>query len=281
MPTFNDGDNLGAIRLLLNDGLTKLDGIESGATADQTGAEIKALYEAEADTNAFTDAEQSKLAGIEAGATADQTGAEIKSAYEAEADTNAFTDAYKAILDSGVSGWAVELISRLEMAGETTADFTGFDSAEYDGYLVVIGGLLPSSSGARLLVRTSSDGGATYDSGSSDYAWSLREGIIGSGSSLAFAGQDNSADIRITRTANSSTTKGVNGQIQILSPNLSQETHVDILALQYYSSGGNYQVTYGGGGVRKSAAAVDAIRLLWDAGNHASGIISLYGLRNS
>lgn len=45
---------------------TKLDGIETGATADQTGAEIKALYEAEADTNAFTDAEQSKLAGIEA-----------------------------------------------------------------------------------------------------------------------------------------------------------------------------------------------------------------------
>jgi hypothetical protein len=47
---------------------TKLDGIEAGATADQTGAEIKALYEAEADTNAFTDAEQTKLAGIETGA---------------------------------------------------------------------------------------------------------------------------------------------------------------------------------------------------------------------
>ena len=34
----------------------KLDGMESGATQDQTGAEIKALYEAEANTNAFTDA---------------------------------------------------------------------------------------------------------------------------------------------------------------------------------------------------------------------------------
>ena len=42
--------------------------VEDGATADQTGAEIKSLYEAEADTNAFTDAEKSKLAGIEAGA---------------------------------------------------------------------------------------------------------------------------------------------------------------------------------------------------------------------
>ncbi len=48
--------------------LTKLDGVESGATADQTGAEIKSAYEGEADTNAFTDAEQTKLSGIEASA---------------------------------------------------------------------------------------------------------------------------------------------------------------------------------------------------------------------
>ena len=54
-------------RDLATDG-TKLDGIETGATADQTGAEIKTAYEGEADTNAFTDAEQTKLAGIAAGA---------------------------------------------------------------------------------------------------------------------------------------------------------------------------------------------------------------------
>ena len=109
---------------------TKLSNIETGATADQTGAEIKAAYEGEDDTNAFTDAEKTKLSGIqnnatagglnqgqvdariaalrpnafstteknklsgvEDSATADQTGAEIKVAYEGEDDTNAFTDA--------------------------------------------------------------------------------------------------------------------------------------------------------------------------------------------
>ena len=64
---------------------TKLSGIETGATADQTGAEIKTLYEAEANTNAFTDAEQAKLAGIETGATADQTNSEILAAWVAAA----------------------------------------------------------------------------------------------------------------------------------------------------------------------------------------------------
>ena len=68
---------------------TKLDGIEAAATADQTGAEIKALYEAE--TNAFTNAQFAKLGGIENSAKDDQTASEIKALYEAEA--NAFTDA--------------------------------------------------------------------------------------------------------------------------------------------------------------------------------------------
>ncbi len=47
----------------------KLDGIEAGATADQTNAEIRAAVEAASDSNVFTDADHTKLNGIEAGAT--------------------------------------------------------------------------------------------------------------------------------------------------------------------------------------------------------------------
>ena len=47
---------------------TKLDGIETAATADQTGAEIKTAYEANSNTNAYTDAEKTKLSGIATGA---------------------------------------------------------------------------------------------------------------------------------------------------------------------------------------------------------------------
>lgn len=96
---------------------TKLAGIETGATADQTGAEIKTAYEAEADTNAYTDAEKSKLAAIEAGATADQTGAEIKIAYEAEADTNAFTDALLSKLNGIEAGADVTDTANVTAAG--------------------------------------------------------------------------------------------------------------------------------------------------------------------
>ena len=72
---------------------TKLDGIESNATADQTDAEIRAAVEAASDSNVFTDADHSKLNGIEASATADQSNAEIRAAVEAASDSNVFTDA--------------------------------------------------------------------------------------------------------------------------------------------------------------------------------------------
>jgi len=47
---------------------TKLDGIESSATADQSDAEIRTAVEAATDSNVFTDADHTKLNGIATGA---------------------------------------------------------------------------------------------------------------------------------------------------------------------------------------------------------------------
>ena len=63
--TFTDADH------------TKLNGIETSATADQTAAEIRTLVESASDSNVFTDADHSKLNGIESSATADQSASEI------------------------------------------------------------------------------------------------------------------------------------------------------------------------------------------------------------
>ena len=52
----------------LDANFSKIAGVEDNATADQTNAEIKTAYEANADTNEFSDAEQTKLSGIEASA---------------------------------------------------------------------------------------------------------------------------------------------------------------------------------------------------------------------
>ena len=78
---------------------TKLDGIESGATADQTAAEIRTLVDSATDSNVFTDADHTKLDGIEANATADQTAAEIRTLVDSATDSNVFTDADHTKLD--------------------------------------------------------------------------------------------------------------------------------------------------------------------------------------
>jgi len=117
---------------------TKLAGIETAATADQTAGEIKTAYESNSDTNAFTDAEQTKLAGIEASATADQSAAEIKTAYESNADTNAFTDADHTKLDGIEASADVTDATNVTAAGalmdsEVTnlAQVKAFSSADY------------------------------------------------------------------------------------------------------------------------------------------------------
>lgn len=90
--------------------VSKVDNTESSDII-RTSSSVTALSDVtDAGSGAIiTVAERSKLAGIEAGATADQTGAEIKALYEAEADTNAFTDAEKAKLGHITVTQAVDL----------------------------------------------------------------------------------------------------------------------------------------------------------------------------
>jgi 6-phosphogluconolactonase (cycloisomerase 2 family) len=76
---------------------TKLDGIETGATADQSDAEIKTAYENNADTNAFTDSEKTKLGTIETGA--DVTDATNVDAAGAVMNSDASTASMSFVID--------------------------------------------------------------------------------------------------------------------------------------------------------------------------------------
>ena len=122
-------------------------------------AEVKAAYEANADTNAFDDAEQSKLAAIEASATADQTGAEIKSAYEAEA--NAFTDTKNTKL-TGIETSATADQSNAEIR---TAVGAATDSNVFDDAAVSKLGAIEASADVTDAANVAAAGGAIISSG--------------------------------------------------------------------------------------------------------------------
>jgi hypothetical protein len=117
---------------------TKLDGIEAGATTDQTDAQIRAAVEAATDSNVFTDADHTKLNGIEAGATTDQTASEIRALVESATDSNVFTDADHTKLNGIEASADVTDTTNVTSAGalmdsEVTnlSQVKSFDSSDY------------------------------------------------------------------------------------------------------------------------------------------------------
>ena len=89
----------------------KLDGIEAGATADQSDGEIKTAYENNADTNAFTDADHSKLDGI-------SSGADVTPAWVPDSDPTYATETY---VDTEVSNLVDSAPGTLDTLNELAA----------------------------------------------------------------------------------------------------------------------------------------------------------------
>lgn len=123
---------------------SKLAGIETAATADQTGAEIKALYEAEDDTNAFTDNDHSKLDGIEAsadktdetnvnaaGATMNTDSTLAGNSYFLDEDAMGSNDATKVASQQSIKAYADGKITTHEAAADPHTGYRLESATDY------------------------------------------------------------------------------------------------------------------------------------------------------
>ena len=172
---------------------TKLNNIESNATADMTGAEIKAAYELEA--NAFTDADHTKLDGIEAAAdvtdtdnvvaaisaganvsisalgvisatppsgTVNMTGAQIKAVYELEA--SAFTDGqFTKLSNIESNATADQTDAEIKTAYENNADTNAFTDADHTKLDGIASGATVDQTGAEIKALYEAEANAFTD----------------------------------------------------------------------------------------------------------------------
>lgn len=173
-----------------------------------------------------------------------------------------------------VSAGALMLRESQIASGSSALNFTSWKSADYDTYEFHFLGIIPTTSGARLHMRFSTDGGQNYDSGS-NYAhntigWSL------SGSSFFGSYSDTSFDVFDTTLYNTSPQSGQ----AIYKIHFGTGLWPTMTALSSRPTAGD-QPTHPAEGslttaVYKSATAVNAFRVFPSAGNFA-GTIRVYG----
>ena len=145
---------------------TKLNGIEEGATGDQTNAEIRTAVEAATDSNVFTDADHSKLNAIEASATADQTAAEIRTLVESASDSNVFTDADHTKLNGiEASATADQTNAEIRAAVEAASDSNVFTDADHSKLNAIEAGATADQTASEIrgLVESASDSNVFTD----------------------------------------------------------------------------------------------------------------------
>jgi hypothetical protein len=161
-------------------------------------------------------------------------------------------------------GQWVEVSRTVVSTAVATVDFTGIDSSA-DEWAVAIYNAIPATDGGTLMCRTSSDNGASFDSGASDYRVRGRFDAAVSDSGIYinyFWGAGNAAN-----------ETGVCSEVKLTRPAAAEHTRIDIFgsAVDDVGNPGIYFVA----AHRTSAAAVNAIRFYEFSGDISSGTFVL------
>ena len=173
-------------------------------------------------------------------------------------------------------GW--HLIATATASNSATVEFTGL-SATYPMYVVILNDVVPATDSTELRMRTSTDGGSTFDNGASDYAWMSRTAEVDTAPSFGTSGDDAADYIQMTGNTDdigSDTNESYSARVYIHDPGATTYTRVEFKAI--FSTTGGLQMTGRGIGARLSAADVDAIQFYMTSGNIESGNFRLYGI---
>jgi len=169
----------------------------------------------------------------------------------------------------------LKLLATATASASTSIDFTSDIDSTFDEYELHIINAVPATDAVKLFMRTSTDGGSSFDSGASDYI-SLYDNIFSDGTTLtrSFAG---ATTFEISNNVGNAAGESVNSVIKLYNPAATTHTWIEFDTV--YTDPDPRAAIADGGGYRDSAADVDAIRFLFSSGNITSGEFKLYGVR--
>ena len=185
----------------------------------------------------------------------------------------------------GDSSWTAPtgglvFISSTDISSAATFEFTAVDASSYDGYGFFLKDVVPATDQVKLYCRTSTDGGSSFDNGASDYMWGGdfvgAYNVDAADAQINLHGSVAAANYAVGSDANEN---GCSGWIWFHGPHLTGYSTV-LSHLATHTTLPSYLPAHCCG-VRKEAADVDGMQLLYSSGAIESGTITVYGLVNA
>jgi hypothetical protein len=182
-------------------------------------------------------------------------------------------------LKAYIAGAAMVLLDSGSASGVASMDFSfsaAWTNSDFAAYMIVFSHVAPATDNVDLWVRTSTDGGTTYDAGAGNYRWThLRQ------SETANAQAGSASDTKIVLEVNmgNAANENISGWIKIYRPVMAGFGTITFQVAGTDTAGSCRHSA--GSGKRVTAADVDALRIMFSSGNIASGEFRLYGLPNA
>jgi hypothetical protein len=180
---------------------------------------------------------------------------------------------------TAANGCSKVLLSTQTASNSPNIDFTSVITSTYDEYEITFQNLVPQTDDTYLMLRTSSNNGTSYDATVGDYSYANRTNSSGS-TVVNVAALLNASEIYVARRIGNSTGENANGEITIKNPLNTTVYKLIKCTTDCIQYTGDY-ASFSGGGTRKSTSAVNAIRLLMNSGNIASGTFRMYGIKKA
>lgn len=176
-----------------------------------------------------------------------------------------------AAIAGGLAG--MNLLQVYTVSGAASVDINGFIGSTYDQYLIPVD-FRAQVSGQGLIVRTSINGGVSFDGGAGNYAVSR---LIGNAGAASVTSSTAVTQMQVCSGIGNASGEGVGGFIFIASRGSATRFPTVVAVMSSISAFASAQRVEAVAGWRLSAAAIDALQM-YIPGN-MTGTARIYGLR--
>ena len=168
------------------------------------------------------------------------------------------------------------MITHTVATAASTISFTGFDSSTYGAYQV-FWRYTPGTDNSRLYLRTSSNGGSSYDSGATDYRYAGTTTNDSNATAIEYSAGNDHITLQGANGGNASGEHNM-GYLFIVNPDAAVNCYINIFNANQWD---DVKMAYfAGAAMRASAADVDAIQLYPNNGT-ATGEFTFLGMKKA